>query len=139
MRVLRIVLGAGGVVLVLVGLWHLLLRGRLDAPDLVSAALWLAGGVVVHDAVLAPLVVLLGVGLLPRLPAHVRAPAVAGLVVLGSVTLLAIPVLGRFGAKPDDPGLLPRPYLLWWLVLVVLVVAAVAVASFVRRPRPGVS
>ncbi len=139
MRVLRVVLGAGGVALVLVGLWQLLLRGRLDAPDLVSVALWLAGGVIAHDAVLAPLVVLLGVGVLPRLPAHVRAPAVAGLVVLGSVTVLAIPVLGRFGAKPDDPGLLPRSYLAWWLVLVVVVALVVAVASFVRRPRPGVS
>ena len=39
-----------------------------------------------------------------------RAPAVAGLVVLGSVTLLAIPVLGRFGARADNPTLLDRHY-----------------------------
>ena len=33
-----------------------------------------------------------------------------GFVVLGSVTLLAMPVLGRFGARPDNPTLLDRDY-----------------------------
>ena len=49
-------------------------------------------------------------------PRSVRAPAAVALVVLGSVTLLAVPVLGRFGARPDNPTLLDRDYSAGWLV-----------------------
>jgi hypothetical protein len=55
-----------------------------------------------------------------------------GLVVLGSVTLLAVPVLGRFGARDDNPTLLDRHYGTGWLVVAGLVVLAVAVAGLVR-------
>jgi hypothetical protein len=134
MRALRFSLGAVGVVLTLVGVWHLLGNGF---ADLVATGAWLAGGVVVHDALIAPLVVLLGVGLLPRLPSWGRGPAVAGFVVLLTVTLTAVPVLGRFGAKPDDPWLLPRPYGALWLGFALVVVAAVVGASVLRRRRSG--
>ena len=130
MRAVRLSLGATGVVLVLVGVWQLLGRGP---ADLVATVVWLAGGVVAHDAVIAPVVVLLGVALLPRLPAWSRGPAVAGFVVLLTVTLTAVPVLGRFGAKPDDPWLLPRPYGALWLGFALVVVAAVVGASVLRR------
>jgi hypothetical protein len=134
MRALRFSLGAVGVVLTLVGVWHLLGNGF---ADLAATVVWLAGGVVAHDALIAPLVVLLGVGLLPRLPSWGRGPAVAGFVVLLTVTLTAVPVLGRFGAKPDDPWLLPRPYGALWLGFTLVVVAAVVGASVLRRRRCG--
>jgi hypothetical protein len=134
MRALRFSLGAIGVVLTLVGVWHLLGNGF---ADLAATVVWLAGGVVAHDALIAPLVVLLGVGLLPRLPSWGRGPAVAGFVVLLTVTLTAVPVLGRFGAKPDDPWLLPRPYGALWLGFTLVVVAAVVGASVLRRRRCG--
>lgn len=132
MRLTRCVLGATGVVLVLVGLWHL---AGTSPPDLVGIGLWLAGGVVVHDAVIAPLVVLAGFALLPRLPVWSRAPAAAGFVVLFSITLLAIPAIGRFGARPDVPSLLNRPYGVLWLVFAILVLLVVVAASLVRRRR----
>lgn len=130
MRVLRMLLGAAGVVLVLVGVWHLL---GAAPSDLVEIVVWLAGGVVAHDLVIAWLVVLVGVLLVPRLPSWSRSPVVVGLVVLLSVTLTAVPVLGRFGAKPDDPGLLDRPYALLWLVFALLVAVVVALAALLRR------
>jgi hypothetical protein len=134
MRALRFSLGAVGVVLALVGVWHLLGNGF---ADLAATVAWLVGGVVAHDALIAPLVVLLGVGLLPRLPSWGRGPVVAGFVVLLTVTLTAVPVLGRFGAKPDDPWLLPRPYGALWLGFALVVVAAVVGASVLRRRRSG--
>lgn len=134
MRALRFSLGAVGVVLALVGVWHLLGNGF---ADLAATVAWLVGGVVAHDALIAPLVVLLGVGLLPRLPSWGRGPAVAGFVVLLTVTLPAVPVLGRFGAKPDDRWLLPRPYGALWLGFALVVVAAVVGASVLRRRRSG--
>ena len=77
-----------------------------------------------HDVVLAPLVIL-AVAWSARAgcPRPWRAPAVVALVVLGSVTLLAVPVLGRFGARPDNPTLLDRHYVAGWLGLLALVVA----------------
>ena len=134
MRAVRLTLGAAGVVLVLVGVRLLLARGL---PDLVATVVWLAGGVLAHDALLAPVVVLLGVAMLPWLPTWSRGPAVAGFVVLLTVTLTAVPVLGRFGAKPDDPWLLPRSYGALWLVLALAVLAVVVAASLFRRRRSG--
>ena len=135
MRVTRGLLGVTGVVLVLVGLYHL---AGTSLSDLGNLVLWLAGGVVAHDAVIAPLVVLVGFVMLPRLPSGSRAPATAGFVVLLSVTLLAVPAIGRFGARDDVPSLLNRPYGALWLVFVALVLLVVVVASVLRRRRsPG--
>jgi hypothetical protein len=101
----------------------------------VGVAVWLAGGVVLHDLVLAPLVVLLGVALARVLPGAARGPVVVGAVVLGSVTLLAVPVLGRFGARPDNPTLLDRPYWAGWSLLAALTAVAVATGVAVVRSR----
>ncbi|MGA8209414.1 MAG: hypothetical protein WB441_03910 [Nocardioidaceae bacterium] len=130
MRLTRGLLGATGIGLVLVGLQNLL---GASLPDLVNIGLWLAGGVVLHDAVIAPGVVAVAVVVLPRLPSWSRAPAVAGLVVLLTVTLVALPVIGRFGAREDVPSLLNRPYGALWLGFAALVVAVVVIASLVRR------
>jgi len=134
MRVVRGLLGTAGVVLMLVGVYHLL---GTDLSDLVDLAVWLAGGVLLHDAVVAPLVVLLAFLVLPRLPASSRAPAVAGFVVLGSVTLLAIPAIGQFGARADVPSLLNRPYGVLWLGFAALVLAVVVAAALHRGRRTG--
>ena len=135
MRALRLGLGATGVVLILVGVVFLSDDG---VGDLVGVGAWLVGGVVAHDAVIAPLVVVVGVLGVPRLPPAFRAPAVVGLVVLMTVTLCAVPVIGRFGAKADDHGLLNRPYVALWLVFAALVVVAVVIASWARRRAPRI-
>jgi hypothetical protein len=92
----------------------------------------LAGGVLGHDALLAPVVVLLGVLATSLVPPAVRAPLAVALIVWGSITLVAVPVLGRFGALSDNPTLLDRPYQLSWLIGTGLVATAVAVASLLR-------
>jgi hypothetical protein len=134
----RAVLGALGVAVGLYGAY--LLLTRQDTADHVDTALWLAGGVVLHDLVLGPLVIV-GVGLVARfVPSPARAPVVVAGVVLGAVTLLGLPVLGRFGAHPDNPTLLDRAYGPGWLVLAGLTVLAVVVAGVVRArsgARPG--
>jgi hypothetical protein len=131
---MRISLAALGVALSGYGVW--LLSTRED--HLVDVASWLVGGVALHDLVLAPVVVLI-VAIGQRvLPSYARGPAVAGLVVLGSATAFAIPVLGRFGARPDNPTLLDRDYTAGWLVLAGLTATGVVAASLVVRSRqPG--
>jgi hypothetical protein len=127
----RYVLGATGAALGLYGAWLLLTRGH----DLLDVVVWLVAGVVLHDAVLAVVTLVAGAVALRLLPAAARAPAVVGFVVLGPVTLLAVPVLGRFGARADNPTLLDRDYTAGWLVLAGLTVLAVVTAALVRSRR----
>jgi hypothetical protein len=127
----RVALGALGVVVGLYGGWLVLSRGH----DLLNLVLWLAGGVVLHDGVLALVVLAIGAIAVRLLPRSAKAPAVVGFVVLGSVTLLAVPVLGRFGARPDNPTLLDRDYTVGWLVLAGLVLVGVVAASLVGSRR----
>lgn len=129
MRAARLCLGALGLAATAYGL--VLLVG-LGTEQVAAVVVWVGGGVVAHDALLAPLVVALGVLAAVRAPSWWRTPLVWALVVLGPLTLVAVPVLGRFGAKEDNPTLLDRPYWLGY-ALVVLVVLALAAVSARRR------
>ncbi|KQU68882.1 hypothetical protein [Phycicoccus sp. Root101] len=131
LRGTRTVIGAVGLVLGLYGVVRLL---GLGWGNLLATVPWLAGVVVVHDGLLAPVVVLVGVAAARVLPTWGRRAALLVLVVLGPLTLLAVPVLGRFGAKADNPTLLDRPYAAGWAAVVaVVLVAAAAVAVHDRR------
>jgi hypothetical protein len=131
----RLVLGALGTLLATYGGW--LLLSRQDADGNLDALLWLVGGVVVHDALLAPVVIALGVVVSRVVPAGARAAAVAGLVVLGTLTLLAVPFLGGFGRDnaPDNTTLLDRDYTAGYLVLVVAVLVLVALPVWLATRR----
>lgn len=131
----RVVQGVVGAVGVAAAAYGAVLLLALDLPDLLDAGLWLAGGVVLHDAVVAPLTVLATLGLRRVLPARSWTAVTAGLVVLLTVTLTAVPVLGRFGARPDNPTLLDRDYTGGWLVLALLVVLGTLAWSLSRRLR----
>ena len=130
----RAALGLAGIAAAAYGVHELLVLG-LD--NLRAALTWLVAGVAVHDAVLAPLTI--GAWFLVVRTGHRwSAAVVAGAVVLGTVTVVAVPVLGRFGARADNPTLLDRNYLLGWLVLATLtVVAALAAAAMSRSGRGG--
>ncbi|GAA1479241.1 hypothetical protein GCM10009623_36870 [Nocardioides aestuarii] len=123
--------GAVGVVVGLYGAW--LLLSRTDTDQLVSAVLWLGGGVVLHDAVLAPVVVVAGVVAARALPGTVRASLAVVAVVLGSLTLLSLPVL--FGREPANPTLLDRDYTTGWLLVASIVVVVVACGTLVLERR----
>ena len=130
---LRVLLGGVGVLLG--GYGAFLLLSRQDSDQLVNAAIWLASGVVLHDVVLAPVVLALVVVGARIAPVAARVPAATALVVLGAATVLAIPVLGRFGARPDNPTLLDRDYTAGWFALAGVVLLATVVATLVRSRR----
>lgn len=134
-RAIAIVLALTGAAAAGYGVWLLLDLGR---DNLLATLLWLAGGVVVHDGVLAPAVVLAGLALtriLARSGRGLGAPTVWGLVVLGTVTVTAVPVLSGLGVRADNPTLLDRPYLTGWLVLAGITWGLVAAVSVLRRGR----
>ena len=125
----RLLLGVLGVSVAAYGVWLLL---QEDLTDLVATAVWLAGGVVLHDFVVVPLTLLLGLALTRLLPANLRAPLVGGLVVLGTVTLMAVPVLGGWGANADNPTILDRDYPAGWLVVAGVTMLVVMLMIMLR-------
>lgn len=131
MKVTRFLAGAVGVALMGVGVSLL-----LDVRDLADVVLWLGGAVVLHDALIAPLVLSAGL-LLVR--GGARGPVRAALIVAGSLTVVAVPVLVRPGARANS-SVLPLDYPRNWLIAVVAVatVTALSVAArdIVRRRRP---
>lgn len=134
MRITRLLLLVLGVAALGVGALDLVQQ----PPDrLLAVAVWLAGGVVLHDGILAPTVVAAGVALTLLVPRWLAAPLATGAVILGTVTLVAVPVLGRFGARADDPTLLDRPYLTGWLVVAGMIVTGVGVAAMLVRRQGG--
>ncbi len=135
----RLLIGLLGVAAAAYGAWLLLAE---DLPDLVDTAVWLAAGVVLHDFVLVPLTLAAGWAATRLLPPRLRAPVAAGLVVLGTLTVVAVPVLGGWGANSDNPTILDRDYPAGWGVVAVVIVAVVATSVVVkgrawRRGRPG--
>ncbi len=100
-----------------------------------QVAPWVLGPVLLHDALLAPLVlgaVWLGHRILPR---YAQGPALFALVVGGALTAVAASVLTRAGARPDNPSLLDRNYVAGYLVALALTVTIALVATLLNRRR----
>jgi hypothetical protein len=129
---MRVLLGLAGLVATAYGASLLLDDGL---RDLVNLATWLVTGVVLHDLVLAPLVIVLVLVGARMLPTTWRGPAAGALVVLGSVSLWAIPVLGRFGARADNSTLLNRPYWTGWALIAAITLLTTAATILIRTRR----
>ncbi|MFD3943329.1 hypothetical protein [Streptomyces sp. NPDC058579] len=120
----RYALGALGVAMM--GLGGVLTLRTGTAGEVV---LWLAGAIVLHDGLIAPLV--LGAGpLLAALPA--RGTVRGGLIVAGALTLVALPLMLRPGSAPN-PTVLPLDYVRNWLVLIGVVAVGTGALLGVRR------
>lgn len=103
----RIAFAVAGGLLLALGFFRLLTE--LDLGDLVALLLWLVVAVILHDALIAPLTVGVGV-VLTRLPARGRRYVQGGLIVAALVTVIAIPLIERPGTPPVVKTLLLRDY-----------------------------
>lgn len=74
-----------------------------STKDGIQALAWFAGGPILHDAVIAPAVGIIGL-LLARTPLKI------GALLTGILVLLAIPLLWRPVGVPSNPGLHDRNY-----------------------------
>jgi hypothetical protein len=128
----RVTLGAVGVAAMLWAAWLTLTGGAATNPTRV--ALWLIGGLVVHDAVLAPALVAFGWVVARLLPPWAQAPVQAGGLVAAVVTLASVPLLLGFGRRPDNPSANPLDYPRNLLIVLTVVAVVCAVwALFARR------
>lgn len=106
---------------------------------LLPFAEWFIGGAILHDALLAPLVFIVG-GLVARVaPATLRAVAAAVFVVAGGVSLYAVPALFGDGRESANPSMLPnqepRNVVLVLAAIVLVGIAGAAFRLFRGRAR----
>lgn len=95
-------------------------------------AAWFVGAVIVHDLVFTPLVFLMAVLAVGRVPRAYRPLVQGGLIVSGVLALVSLPFVGGFGQRADDPSALPLPYGRNLMIMIVLVWTAVAALAMVR-------
>ncbi|WNZ13465.1 hypothetical protein [Streptomyces sp. 11x1] len=131
MRVTRVLAGVAGAALMGFGLSLL-----LEVRDLTGALVWLAGAVVLHDVVIAPLVLLAG---LVAVRGRARGPVRGALVVAGALTVVALPALLRPG-RTANSSVLPLDYPRNWMIALVAVAAVtvlvLAARGLIRRRWP---
>lgn len=96
---------------------------------------WIAGGLLLHDLILAPVVTLVGLGLGRFVPRPYRGPISAALVLSGLVVLFAYPLLRRYGERPLTPSALPQDYTRNVIVIVAAIWIVTAIWIVVDRVR----
>ncbi|MGW5377028.1 hypothetical protein ACWESM_16405 [Nocardia sp. NPDC003999] len=101
--------------------------------ELLSVVAWFCGGILLHDAVFAPLSAAIGLGARRILPSGWWAPAACGAVCTVTLTVIAAPVVGRRHAMPDNPTVLDRAYSLNLTAALVIVWSLVVVILLLRR------
>ena len=103
-----------------------------------NLARFVVGGALLHDLLVAPLVILLGVLLARAVPGRARAIVQAALAVSGIVALFSYPLVRASGLATNNPTSLPHNYTANLLVVLGVVWAVAAGMVIVRlRTAPG--
>lgn len=124
MTLLRWLIGFGGVVIAGYGV---LLVAHQPPVVIMRIAVWALVAVVLHDFVFAPASAVLGFAGRRLIPASRRAPLAVAALCSVVLVLLAVPVYGKPGLRPDNLTVLDRdfPLGLWvslgavWLAVLV--------------------
>jgi hypothetical protein len=145
-RAARATLIAVGVVGLAVGVRTLLDTQRTD--QVIGVAVFLLLAIVVHDAILSPVVFVAGLLLRKagrRLPPVALVVVQAGVVMMAVMTLVVVPEIRARAIGNDNPTILiadyaPRLALMWVATAVVTaVVAALYARTRRQKDRPSVS
>jgi hypothetical protein len=138
MRTARVVLALTGLAATV---WGLVLAVRFalhSVRDGGSAIGFFVGGPVVHDAVVAPVVGVVGLLVSRHVPEGWRTPVKVAAAMSGVLALLAVPALWRAHAGLPNPGLDDRDYGVGLLVALAVVWLLALAGGLVRwyRDRP---
>lgn len=100
---------------------------------------WLVGAALVHDLLVLPVVVAIGWLLTRAVPVPWRVPLRTALVVSAVLTATVWPIARRWGARADNPSIVPLPVArnLAWIVSALFITAlgVGAVAAWRARAR----
>ena len=128
----RVGLAAGGAIFAF-GLYGLLHNSAQTVPA--NVLKWIAGALILHDAIIAPAILVAGFALTRLLPAAIRAGMQATLAVCGVVVVMSVPVLKAVGRRPDNPSLLPHDYGQNLLVVIAVILAGGTMLTLIRATR----
>ncbi len=132
------VLTAVGTAIIVFGIYGVLKDSSLTVPG--SLVKWLIGGLLIHDLVIAPLVILAGLGLRRVLPGRLRGPVQAALALAGVLVLLSVPVIGAYGNTGDNPTVIYSHHYtraLLILLAILLLGAVLGVLRTLRTSKPA--
>jgi hypothetical protein len=115
------------------GLWGF--WGHAAATHPHRTVWWILGSAVAHDAVVAPVVTIIGLLLIRFLPRGVNGPVAGGVAASGVVLAFSYPLLRHFGRRADNPSILPLDYPRNVALLLVAIWTVVSVVLLVRRGR----
>ena len=132
MNLLRIVLGVIGGLLLAYGAARLL--HGLPLSTLFVLGGWMLAALVVHHGVLSPAVLAVG-ATLGALPDRARGFVQAGLIMVATVTVIAIPLIIRQFSQPAGKAMLQQRYGINLAVLVGVVALATVIAYAIRVAR----
>ena len=144
MTIVRVVLIAGGLGLLALGGLALLLD--VNPARYVGIALWFAGAIILHDAVIAPAVFVAGLVLRRlgrRLPGAIVVIVQVAIVLLAVVTAIVVPEILKKEIGSANPTILPLEYLSNLVVLYLatglatLAAISVYVVVTARRQTAG--
>lgn len=134
----RLIIGAVGVAVVCYGI--VVVVRTVPWTSYLGIAVWLAGAVILHDAVLVPAVSVLRAAAHragKRLPDTALGVLTGGFVVGGVLSLVALPELWAQHLGPLNPSVLPGAYgqalVVTWVVVTLLTAGGVAVAVVLAR------
>ena len=99
-----------------------------------NLARFVVGGALLHDLIVAPLVIVAGVLLARAVPGRARAVVQGALAISGIVALFSYPLVRAYGLAANNPTSLPRNYTAG-LLIVLGVVWAVAAGLVILRLR----
>jgi hypothetical protein len=136
-RLIRLALGAIGLALLGYGAYQLLHNSSVTRPA--EVAKWLVVALIVHDGVIAWVVVVVGWLIARVVPPRARAYVQGGLICAALITLIALPLIYRRGKAEPGLTLLTQNYPAHLAVLLGMVAAGTAAAYAVRvaRDRAG--
>jgi hypothetical protein len=97
-----------------------------------NLARFVVGGALLHDLLIAPLVILAGVLVARRVPARARGPVQAAMAISAIVALFAYPLVRAYGLAANNPTSLPHNYGLNLVILLAVVWAAAGVAVLLK-------
>jgi hypothetical protein len=133
MRVWRIILAIVGVGLATYGISQLLTQ--IPPQTLVLLALWLIGALIIHDGLLSPAVVGVGVALRRYIPDRRRRYLQFALIMGAMVTVIAVPMTYRAQTHPPAKALLLQDFGINLTVLLAAIGGGTLIAYAIRVAR----
>jgi uncharacterized membrane protein len=133
MKIWRIVLAVVGIGLATYGVS--LLLTQIPRQTLVLLALWLIGALIIHDGVLSPAVVAVGVALRRYVPDRGRRYLQFALIMAAMVTVIAVPMIYRAHTQPPAKALLLQDFGINLTVLLAAIGCGTLIAYAIRVAR----